>query len=249
VALLVLGGVVVLVAFGFARGVWASNLHNGLLALAFGAVGAYLSTHRPRHRLGRLFVATGAVEAVLFFGRQVGHAPTSSADRWWAWLGVWPLALALALTTLAIICFPDGRLPSPRWRGVAVAVAVVATMSAALSALWPVEYPSVGALTTHPIDDSAPAAVADIWSAIAHPSYVLFQLLWIVALATRWRAADREVRSQLILILAAAAVSLASCGGGGKESTTPTNAVTGPASTSTSTSSRSARTTWSRGRS
>jgi DNA-binding CsgD family transcriptional regulator len=209
VPLVVLGGVVVLDAWGFARGIWASNLHNGLLALAFAAVGTYVSTQRPGHRIGRLFVATGAVEGVLFFGRQVGHTPSSPADRWWAWLGVWPLALALALTTLAIICFPDGRLPSPRWRGVAVGIVVVATACALVSAVWPVEYPSAGALTTHPIHARAPEVVADVWAAIAHPSYVVFQLLWVVALAARWRGADRTVRSQLGVLLAAAAVSLA----------------------------------------
>ncbi len=209
VPLAVLGGVVVLLVLGFAHGFWASNLHNGLLALAFGAVGAYVSTQRPGHRVGRLFVATGAVEGVLFFGRQVGHEPTSPADGWWAWLGVWPLALALALTTLAIICFPDGRLPSPRWRGVVVGVAVVATACAVLSALWPVEYMSAGAVAIHPIHASAPATVTNVWSAIAHPGYVVFQLLWIVALATRWRSADRAVRSQLGVLVAAAAVSLA----------------------------------------
>lgn len=208
VPLLVLGGVVILVAFGFARGFWASNLHNGLLALAFSAVGAYVATRRPGHRLGRLFVLTGMVEGVLFFGRQVGHAPRTEADRWWAWLGVWPLALALALTTAAIICFPDGRLPSPRWRYVMIGVGVVASFTAALSAIWPVEYPSTGTVTVHPLNAVAPSAATDLWSAIARPSYVLFQLLWIVALAARWRGADREIRSQLGVILVAAVASL-----------------------------------------
>ena len=46
-----------------------------------------------------------------------------------------------ALTTLAIICFPDGRLPSRRWRGIAVGLVVVATTCALPSAIWPVEYP------------------------------------------------------------------------------------------------------------
>jgi hypothetical protein len=70
-------GVVVLVAFGQARGLWLSNLHNGLLAVAFTFVGAYVLYQRPGHREGRLFLATGVVEAVLFFGRQIGHSPTS----------------------------------------------------------------------------------------------------------------------------------------------------------------------------
>src|SRR4051794_6960263 len=49
VPLSVLGGVVVLIALGVGRGVWVSNLHNGLLALSFTAVGAYVSTQRPRN--------------------------------------------------------------------------------------------------------------------------------------------------------------------------------------------------------
>ena len=73
VPLLVVSGVVVLVAFGQARGLWLSNLHNGLLALAFAFVGAYVLFQRPGHREGVLFLATGVVEAVMFFGRQIGH--------------------------------------------------------------------------------------------------------------------------------------------------------------------------------
>jgi DNA-binding CsgD family transcriptional regulator len=209
VPLSVLAGVVVLVALGFGRGIWLSNLHNGLLALSFAAVGTYVSTQRPRNHAGALFLATGAVEAVLFFGRQVGHDPASSADRWWAWLGVWPLALALALTTLAIICFPTGRLPSPRWRPVAVVIVALASTCALLSALWPVEYQSAGVVALDPVHQETPAAIEALWTAVAHPTYIVLQLLWIVALASRWRKGDAALRSQLSLLLAAAAVSVA----------------------------------------
>jgi hypothetical protein len=47
------------------------------------------------------------VEAVLFVGRQIGHAPTSAGSRWWGWLGVWPTVIAVALATLTVLCFPD----------------------------------------------------------------------------------------------------------------------------------------------
>ena len=110
-SLLLLSGVVVLVTFGFARGFWLSNLHNGLLALSFAGVGAYVLSQRPGHREGMLFMATGLVEAVTFFGRQVGHSSSLDASEWWAWLGVWPVVVALALTTLSVFCFPDGHLP------------------------------------------------------------------------------------------------------------------------------------------
>jgi len=95
--------------FGLAQGLWLANLHNGLLGLAFALVGAYVLYQRPGHREGRLFLLTGGVEAVMFFGRQVGHFGAADTGRWWGWLGVWPTAVALALTTLSVICFPDGR--------------------------------------------------------------------------------------------------------------------------------------------
>jgi DNA-binding CsgD family transcriptional regulator len=206
--LLLLSSVVVLVAFGQARGLWLSNVHNGLLALAFTFVGAYVLFQRPGHREGRLFLTTGVVEAVLFFGRQLGHSPVSAASRWWGWLGVWPTALALALTTLSVLCFPDGRLPAPRWRWVIGAIIAVAAVCATLSAIWPVEYGSTGVITEPPFNPAAPAAVSDVWSAIAHPAYIGFQLLWVVAIIARWRTSGAQVHRQLTWLVSAAAVSV-----------------------------------------
>jgi DNA-binding CsgD family transcriptional regulator len=195
--------VVVLVTVGLARGLWLDNLHNGVLALACTAVGGYVLHQRPGHRQGRLFLATGVAEAVLFLGRQVGHAPGGPGSAWWGWLGVWPVAVVLGLTTLAVLCFPDGRLPSPRWRPVAGLVVAVAVVCAVLSALWPVEYSSVDVLTAHPVADAAPPVVQAVWSALAHPSYVVSQVLWVVAVAARWRTASPGTRRQLGWLLLA----------------------------------------------
>ncbi len=207
--LLLTSAVVALVVFGQARGLWLSNLHNGLLALAFTFVGAYVLFQRPGHREGLLFLVTGVVEALLFFGRQIGHSPTPGVDRWWGWLGVWPLVIALALTTLSVICFPDGRLPSPRWRWVVAVMVVLTVVCATLSALWPVEYTSAAVLTPHPLNAEAPAAAAHLWSALAHPAYVGFQVLWVVAVVARWRTSGGHVRRQLAWLVGAAAISLA----------------------------------------
>jgi DNA-binding CsgD family transcriptional regulator len=206
--LLLVSGVVVLVAFGQARGLWLPNLHNGLLALAFTFVGAYVLFQRPAHREGQLFLATGVVEAVLFFGRQIGHSPISAGSAWWGWLGVWPTAIALMLTTFSVICFPDGRLPSVGRRWTVGAIAALATICAALSAIWPVEYGSARVLTVHPINARAPTSVSDLWSAVAHPAYAAFQVLWVVAVVIRWRTSDGHVRRQLAWLVSAAAVSV-----------------------------------------
>ena len=205
VPLLLLSGVVVLVALGLGRGVWLGNLHNGVLALAFTGVGAYVLFQRPGHREGWLLMVTGVAEAVMFYGRQVGHAGGSS---WWAWLGVWPLALCLASATLAVIFFPDGRLPSPQWRWVVGTVLVLAVVCSTLSALWPVEYDAAGVSAEHPFHLGGYAVASAIWSHLAHPSYAAFQVLWVVVVIQRWRAAGGHVRQQLTVVLAAATVSL-----------------------------------------
>lgn len=199
--------VVVLVTFGFADGFWLSNLHNGLLALAFACVGAYVLFQRHGHPEGVLFMATGVVEAVTFFGRQIGLSPTSHSP-WWGWMGVWPVVVALALTTLSVICFPDGHLPSPRWRWVVAAVIAVAAVCATLSAIWPVEYESAGLSTVHPVNAEAPVVMSAVWSVIAHPAYVVFQVLWVVAVVARWRSSDGHVRRQLAWLVLAAGVSV-----------------------------------------
>ncbi|MEO6512669.1 MAG: hypothetical protein ABIO16_16840, partial [Nocardioides sp.] len=135
----------VLVVGGFALGVHLSNLHNGLLAASFTAVALVVLRQRPGHPEGRLFLAVGLVQAVMFFGRQYGlDGDALAGQRSVAWFGVWPLALAQALAGLALMSFPTGRLPARLWRGVAAAMLAVAVLLSSVSALWPVEYVATG---------------------------------------------------------------------------------------------------------
>jgi DNA-binding CsgD family transcriptional regulator len=205
--LLVLGAVVGLVSAGLAHGLWLANLHNGLLAVAFGTVAAWTLLLRPAHREALLFAVVGVGEAVLFLGRQVAHHGTGGSAAWWGWIGVWPLALILAMTTWAVLCFPEGRFLSRTWRLVGVAVLAVAAGCSLLSALWPVEYPASGVRLPHPFRLGGLAAAHGIWTALAHPAYALFQVLWVIGVVARWRRANGILREQLALL--AAAVGLA----------------------------------------
>ncbi len=156
-----------------------------------------------------MFLATGTIEAVDFVGRQIGHTDTGTrAGEWRAWIGVWPVAIGLAFSTISVASFPDGRPPSPRWRPVLGAVVAVATLCAALSALWPVEYDQAGLSARHPLNANAPHVVLTVWSAISRPAYVAFQLLWLVAVAVRWRRCGAEERSQLAVLGAATGASI-----------------------------------------
>lgn len=205
--LLALCLVVGLVGVGLARGLAVGNLHNGLLATSFGLVGAALLVERPGHREGRLFLLAGALEAVVFLGRQIGQGSASAHDAWWGWLGVWPLALTLAALTWCVLCFPEGRVLSIGWQRLGIGLLAVAAGCSLLSALWPVEYGAAAVLTPPPFTLPGADAAGSVWRVVAHPLYVVLQLVWVVAVVGRWRASDDVVRRQLAVMLAVVAGS------------------------------------------
>ncbi|MDT7790280.1 MAG: two-component system, NarL family, sensor kinase [Pseudonocardiales bacterium] len=95
---------------------------NSAMALTFGICGAILAWHRPRNPIGWLFLADG-----------LGHATTALCAPFDGQLIAtiasysWPWSIGLFLP-LSLVLFPDGRLPSRRWRAVAVAIVVTAPL-------------------------------------------------------------------------------------------------------------------------
>ncbi len=193
-----------LVAGGFSLGFELGNLHNGMLAISFTLVGLYVVEVKPRHREGRLFVAVGLAQTVLFFGRQYGLAdgPLPGAS-WLGWLGVWPVALTIALFSYTMACFPDGRLPSPRWRPVVWAMFGIAGLMSLLNVLWPADYDLTGVVAPHPFEGLPGAsAAATVWGPL-QGFFLLFQLLPVAAVVVRWRRGSREERWQLRTLVVA----------------------------------------------
>lgn len=170
-----------LVAGGFGLGVYTQNLHNGLIAAGFTGVGVFVVGRRSGNREAWLFLATGVAHAVTFFARQyglfagdAGHA--LPAVEWVTWSGVWPLPLVLVLVGVTIMSFPDGRLPSPRWRLLVATMVATAAVIAVVSALWPVEYADNGLAVPHPLRIDGYDLAQDLWSFTGPPAYAAFQL-------------------------------------------------------------------------
>jgi len=192
-----------LVAGGFGLGVYMPNLHNGLIAAAFSAVGVFVVRRRPDNREGWLFIATGVAHAVMFFGRQYGlYASTHQGDTlpavaWATWIGVWPLPLVLVLSGVTMMCFPDGRLPSRRWRVVVAAMAAAGTLLALASALWPVEYIDNSLSVPHPLHVSGYGTAQGLWAVVGAPVYLSFQIAWAVCVVFRLRRAQGDEARQL----------------------------------------------------
>jgi len=201
--------VAALIVAGWSLGFHLDNAHNGLLGLSFTAVGLYVLRMRPRHAQGILLVSVGIVHALMFFGRQYGaHDTPLPGAAWIGWIGVWPLALAIALVAWTLMAFPDGRLLSPRWR-----LAVFAMMAAALalslvSALWPVDYDRTAIAAPHPLHLAGADRAQAFWDA-ARVCFLLFQILWTAAIIVRVHLARGDVARQLRWLMYAVVMEIA----------------------------------------
>ena len=109
-------------------------MSNLVIGLSFGLCGCVIAVHRPRHPVGWLYAGGGALQlatAATAPVAQLLHDAGGSVDvtrlllTVYAWSWPWHIGLVLPM---ALLLLPDGRLPSPRWRPVAVLVAVTSPM-------------------------------------------------------------------------------------------------------------------------
>ncbi len=193
----------------FAGSIETYLLSNTTLAVTFTAFGVLVLAHRPRHTIGRLFMAFGAcyLVSVACLGLVSGAFALSPAwERWITVVGitVW-IPAPLVVLPLILQLFPDGRPLSSRWRPV-VAVTLALTLTAPLLALAP------GAIEEEPIADASPLlparggeavqAVLPFFGALAAATL----LLSLGSLALRARRSDGVQRLQVMWLVWAVAV-------------------------------------------
>lgn len=159
--------------------------------LVYALTGTALATVRPSHPIGWLFLSMGlaAMTSAVFQSLPFVPSPTGAVTALLA--NLWVVAFALLATLL--IVFPDGKLPSRRWRPVGVLVWVVIA-SGLLTSGPAVAFTPVGqALGAGEMS----AAVADAGQTVSGVGLVALLIAGPVALATRYRRAVGTERQQL----------------------------------------------------
>jgi hypothetical protein len=112
------------------------------IALPFAVVGALVASRQPHNPIGWLFLVFAVVAAFVSFGDRyasyalVEHPGSLPGGDWVAWLSSAIWHPAFGFFVFAFLLFPDGRLPSARWRPVAWIAAANYFMGGVLGLLW-----------------------------------------------------------------------------------------------------------------
>ena len=170
-------------------------------------LGALMLARAPRHpigwilctaSLGMLLAFTGAEYAI--YAHYVDPLP---ADDWAGWIGEWASAPIVLVPAVALLLFPTGAPPSPRWRPwlwCGLAAPILIALEGVLGPGDDLDF------SDNPLYGDATAA------SISDPFGIGWLLVFpamfagIAAVAVRRRSAEGEAREQLRLLLRAALV-------------------------------------------
>jgi signal transduction histidine kinase len=210
-----LAGVVAAVPLRIANGdTFSLNDITQMLAFAsIGVVGAFVAAHRPQNPLGWIYLGL-AVAMIFFSGIATDYAlyglvtnPGSlPGARVAEWLGNWMWAPGfVVLLTFAFLLFPDGHLPSPRWRPVAWVAAVGIVAMSVSFALQTADYSDVlGRHVQNPYTTPGLAAIFDVGREVAAVVFLAGAVLSVASLFVRYRRGSRDEQQQLKWLMFAA---------------------------------------------
>jgi hypothetical protein len=161
---------------------WAEGT---LLAVGYSTVGAVASSHRPENPVGWVLCCIGLSWGVAHFSSEYATyallaAPgTLVGAEAAAWIYTWVWVPALGVIVFLPLLFPNGRLPSPRWRPFAWSSVLLAAAGTILAAISP--GPGVGLSIRNPLGiESLPDLNEQLQA-------VMFALIFVASASLVWR--------------------------------------------------------------
>ena len=183
-------------------------LETSMVAVGYSTVGAIVASRLPESPIGWLFCAIGLTFGVSHFSAEYAAyaliAPSGSlpAGEAFAWLTSWVWVFGLGLIVFLDLLFPNGRLPSARWRWFARFTAVVLLPAVTLAALSP------GLILSSTLHN--PLGIEELPNASKTIEAFMYALIVVGASSMLWRLrhAGRIERQQIKWFAYATAVAI-----------------------------------------
>jgi signal transduction histidine kinase len=207
---LVISALVLEAASGSHADPWGESAALAVAVLGCGAIGLLLALRKPGNVLGWMLMANSALVTVAGFAgayatyallANPGSLPAGRVAALWD-TAAWP-TLFVGLIAVAFV-FPDGHLPSPRWRGVVIgsALALALLQIRALVSPDPLDPPFEHVASPLP---QLSEPVAGLVLLLALLGSMTGLVAAVLAVRTRYRDAEGVTRQQIRWLLYAAA--------------------------------------------
>jgi signal transduction histidine kinase len=211
-------GVFGAVVFALATGLHV-QLATGSQALAFagfGTVGLVVALRQPRNAIGWLYLAVWAGVGLVFglagtvAQWAVERSPSIPGGTFATWLQNWAwVPLFAVMLSYPFLLFPDGHLPSRRWRPVAWGLAIATTLWAVAFAFQRTDYTDAdNRHVPNPYTTPRLASIADV--ARIWLSFVVLALFaaTVASLVVRYRRSQGVEREQIRWLMFAGAITV-----------------------------------------
>jgi signal transduction histidine kinase len=204
-ALMVAGLVLLIVDWRIDSSILSTNAPWFANAILVGALGVLIATRRPGNSTGWMLLGLAVANTINLLtafiavrGLLSGASPSGWVE-WPVWLGNWTGLTTAFLLIFLVFFFPNGRLPTPRWRWAARGATAVAVVLVAGSMVTT----ATTQLASHLPNVPNPIGVGSISAVIGNSSLVfgvgliLVFLLAVGSVVVRFRRSRDVERSQL----------------------------------------------------
>ena len=213
-ALLVVGPLALLPAQSSAPGGPVPELLLVAGALCYSGVGALIAVRQPANRIGWLLLLVGLLTSICLAvsGYAVEALVVTRGSLplgiWAIWIFSWLIWVVLTAIPFVLLIFPDGRLPSGRWRIVAALLVASGGLLALLTMLGPgniVVPPSPKSAGPNPAGVSILAGLVTRWFHPVNAAYLGAVAASAAAPMSRFRQSRGDERQQLKVLAYVAA--------------------------------------------